>query len=90
MLGTPPLKPRTESEADDYGIGCNRVGAAQMPDLEDRDCWLLLRASCPNGVPERRPFRHPPSIVALYITPEVPLNASPRGWVKTGHRPNTK
>ena len=65
-------------DADDYGIGCNRVGAAQLPDLEDRDCLAFFYGFLSlNGVPGTSSIPAiPTSIVALYITPEVPLNTS--------------
>ena len=49
-----------------------------MPDLEDRDCLAFFYGFLSlNGVPGTSSIPAiPTSIVALYITPEVPLNAS--------------
>lgn len=61
----------------DHGVGCTDNGAPLfMPNLQDRGCLAFFYGFMSlYGIPETATIPHmPPSIIALYISPDEPLS----------------
>ncbi len=71
-----------------HGMGCPTAGNGPLMDLTDRDCLAFFFGFLSlNGVPGIGPIPDiPPSIVALYIAPEVELDPS-QPWLDINGEP---
>jgi len=71
-----------------HGMNCSTAGSGPMVDLTDRECLAFFFGFLSlNGVPGIGPIPNiPPSIVALYIAPEIELNPS-QPWLDINGEP---
>lgn len=71
-----------------HGMNCSTAGNGPMMDLADRECLAFFFGFLSlNGVPGIGPIPDiPPSIVALYIAPEIELDPA-RPWLDVNGEP---
>jgi predicted RND superfamily exporter protein len=72
----------------EHGVGCPNLGSSLFVDTGDRDCLSFFYGFLSlYGVPGTGPIPDiPPSIVRLYITPDVPLDPL-RPWLDENGEP---